>query len=269
MKSQILIITDLDGSLLHPVTYSFAEAKSTLELIKKREIPLVISSSKTKTEIEYYNRKLENDAPFVSENGGGIFVPKDYFPFNIDGIEHGKYKEIIIGSPYSEIRNAFLQIKNESGMNATGFGDMDVDELMVVTGLTRKEAILAKARDFDEPFIFKGTENQKQEFFKVIKNKGFYWTEGGFCHILGNHDKGKAAKTLIGFYNKIFEHVITIAIGDSLNDIPLLEAADYPVLIPKENGNYVSVPDLPGLIKAGVAGSAGWDEAVGGILRRI
>jgi len=34
-------------------------------------------------EIEYYRKKLDNNHPFISENGGGIFIPKGYFPFDL------------------------------------------------------------------------------------------------------------------------------------------------------------------------------------------
>ena len=76
---QLLIFSDLDGTLLDYSTYSFEMALSSIQLLKEKEIPLVISSSKTKKEIEYYRRKLSNNHPFISENGGGIFIPKDYF----------------------------------------------------------------------------------------------------------------------------------------------------------------------------------------------
>ena len=57
MKRKIVIITDLDGSLLHPITYSFKEAVQTLDLIKRLEIPLILSSSKTREEIELYKKE--------------------------------------------------------------------------------------------------------------------------------------------------------------------------------------------------------------------
>ena len=43
---------------------------------------------------------------------------------------------------------------NGLGINVQGFGDMSVDEVAALTGLTRDEAKLAKNREFTEPFIF-------------------------------------------------------------------------------------------------------------------
>jgi len=71
--AKIIVFTDLDGTLLHPRTYSFEAAMPALKLIKEKDIPLILCSSKTRAEIEVYRKKLDNQHPFVSENGGGIF----------------------------------------------------------------------------------------------------------------------------------------------------------------------------------------------------
>jgi len=73
MMAKTIIFTDLDGTLLHPQTYSFDAAMPALKLIKEKDIPLILCSSKTRAEIEVYRKKLDNQHPFVSENGGGIF----------------------------------------------------------------------------------------------------------------------------------------------------------------------------------------------------
>jgi mannosyl-3-phosphoglycerate phosphatase len=90
MKKPI-IFTDLDGTLLDYSTYSFEKALPALQLLKEKDIPLIICSSKTKKEIEYYRKKLDNHHSFISENGGGIFIPKGYFGFT--------------PSPYSPLSN--------------------------------------------------------------------------------------------------------------------------------------------------------------------
>ncbi|HLF86164.1 MAG TPA: HAD hydrolase family protein, partial [Nitrospiria bacterium] len=78
-------MTDLDGTLLHPKTYSFDAARPALTLIKERRIPLILCSSKTRGEIELYRKWLGNQHPFISENGGGIFIPRGYFESTIKG----------------------------------------------------------------------------------------------------------------------------------------------------------------------------------------
>lgn len=268
-KGQIVVITDLDGSLLDASTYSFDEALPALNLINERNIPLILSSSKTRVEIELYRKKLDNYHPFVSENGGGIFVPDNYFPFNIDGDKKENYTVINFGTPYSEVRKVFNDIKSLENSNAMGFGDYTVKEVSGLANMTTEEAYLSKEREYDEPFLFYGEEIDKRRFLKNIEERGFNWTEGRFLHILGDHDKGKAAKVLIEFYKKVFGNVSSIGLGDSLNDFPFLAEVDYPVLIPKEDGRYVSGIDLPDLIMAEAPGPNGWNKAVNKILENI
>jgi mannosyl-3-phosphoglycerate phosphatase len=40
---KIVVFTDLDGTLLDYYTYSFEKAMPALQLLKEREIPLIIS----------------------------------------------------------------------------------------------------------------------------------------------------------------------------------------------------------------------------------
>jgi len=74
-----IIFSDLDGTLLNQDTYSFNEGQKALKLLKKYNIPLIFATSKTRAEIEFWRKKIGNNDPFISENGGGIFIPKmDY-----------------------------------------------------------------------------------------------------------------------------------------------------------------------------------------------
>src|SRR4030067_2997947 len=111
---KLVIFTDLDGCLLDSKPYSFEPAQAALRLIKQKKIPLVLVSSKTRVEMEEYRRRLKNDHPFVSENGGAIFIPKDYFSFQFS-IEKksGKYFVLELGTFYPQIIRALEFINKE------------------------------------------------------------------------------------------------------------------------------------------------------------
>ncbi len=270
--AKIIIITDLDGTLLHPKTYSFEAARPALDLIKERKIPLILCSSKTKAEIEVYRKRLNNKHPFISENGGGIFIPDGYFPFPIDAEIKDGYRIIVLGKPYSEIRNAFIEIRQRLGIKAKGFGDMTAEEIAVLANLPLTEAALAKERDFDEPFIFEvdaNNESKIEGFLKAIEDSGLHWTQGRFYHILGDNDKGKAVKILKGFYEKAYGRIATIGLGNMFNDLPLLKEVDYPVLVQNEGGSYDERVNLPNLIRADGIGPEGWNKAVLRLINEI
>ena len=109
-----IVYTDLDGTLLDHDTYSFEESKPGLELLKKLEVPIIFCTSKTRFEIEEYREKLGNSHPFISENGGGIFIPKNYFSFdfNYDDIIDN-YKTIILGEKFDNLMKVLDTLKKE------------------------------------------------------------------------------------------------------------------------------------------------------------
>lgn len=267
MPEPLVIFTDLDGTLLDNMTYSFEKALPALGLLKRKNIPLVICSSKTRREIEHYRKKLENSHPFISENGGGIFIPKGYFSFSAaeftSGIETPEIYEVIrLGAEYTDLRKVVNALRSE-GFDIKGFGDMSAEEIAVVTGLDIFEAEMAKERDFDEPFIAGGGNGEKiAAMLNSIKEKGFNYTQGRFYHILGNSDKGKAVSILIELYRKEAGEIMSAALGDSPNDLPMLEKVDHPVVVKKPDGSYDPRINIPKLIRADGVGPEGWNKAV-------
>ena len=259
-QKQIIIVTDLDGTLLDSKTYSFEEARPALELIKKNHVPLVLCSSKTRAELELWRDRLENRHPFIVENGGGIFIPEDYFPFPVEGETRKGYRVISLGSPYVGIREQFVRLRNELRIPVTGFGDMTPAEVSELTGLSLDEAVLAKQREYGEPFVFPGAADERM--LQAIEASGLRWTQGRLFHLMGNHHKGKAVALLRTLFERAKGPLITAGLGDSLNDLPFLLAVDHPVLVRRENGSLDPRITIPGLYCTQKIGPAGWNEAV-------
>jgi len=76
-----LIFTDLDGTLLDHDTYGWEEALPALDLCRRLGVPVILVSSKTRAEMDVLQNRLGLSAPFISENGGGIFFPKAILNF--------------------------------------------------------------------------------------------------------------------------------------------------------------------------------------------
>jgi mannosyl-3-phosphoglycerate phosphatase len=263
---QIVIFTDLDGTLLDPKTYSFDEARLALDEIRRRRIPLVLCSSKTRAEMEVCRKRLDNSDPFVVENGAATFVPAGYFKHPTGGVVRGDYVVTAFGTPYPAVREEFVRLRNNMHVAVKGFGDMTVEEIASLTGLSLDEADLARTREYDEPFIFQ--HRPEERFLRAIEEAGLHWTRGKLYHIMGDHDKGKAVRMLKRWYERERGKLVTIGLGDGFNDLPLLAAVDHPVLIPKEDGSYDSRVDVAGLIKAKGIGPEGWNRAVQDLLNR-
>lgn len=231
-----LIITDLDGTLLDPGSYSWEAAREALDLIQARRIPLILASSKTRTEIERLRVQLKHEDPFIVENGGALFIPKGLFVFPLDGATlRGPYQIVEIGSPYARLRTALKELEQETGVSVRGFGDMSPDEIAELSGLSLGQATLAKQREYDEPFLVIGGDNHLDAFVRKARSRGLTYTRGGrFHHLLGPSDKGRACRYIIDCYRRAAgpqATLTTVALGDALNDRPMLDIVDRPILI--------------------------------------
>lgn len=268
-----VVFTDLDGSLLDAATYSYDAADRALSRIAETRTALVLVSSKTRVEMEPLRSRLRLQEPFVVENGGAVFIPKGYFPFPVEGsVLRGDYQVVEIGTPYAGLRAALKDIAQGLSCRLLGFGDMTVEEVAKSTSLSPADARLAKQREFDEPFVVADNDLTLEELRPQVEARGLRCTKGGrFYHLLGANDKGTASLRLIESYRRMARErghtLMTIGIGDSLNDLPMLQVVDRPVLVQKPDGSHDPKIDLPNLIRAPGIGPVGWNRAVLDLLR--
>jgi mannosyl-3-phosphoglycerate phosphatase len=230
LKTKIVIFADLDGTILDD-NYSYKEVQPVLRKLVSMDVSIVIDSSKTRAEIEYYLKKLRLNEPFIVENGSAIFIPKGYFSFPYEFVKETQlYQVIELGVNYSSIRNKLEIVRKKSKATIIGFGDMTVKEVAIDAGLSIDLAILSKKREYDEPFkIVAGCE---AEVLLAIEKEQLCYTRGGrYFHLLGKTDKGNALVHLKQLYLKKFQHIVTIGIGDGPNDKTMLKLVDNPIWI--------------------------------------
>lgn len=263
-----IVFTDLDGTLLDHSTYSYSEAEKALSSLREKGIHLILCSSKSRDEIKIYRDKLSNHEPFISENGGAIYIPEKYgLKCDFDKTDNG-FLVIEIGSEYKILKNAFEEIKRKTGINAKSIVEFTVDEIVKLTGLNSEEASLAQKKEYSLPFIIDGSEEDVKNIQDEIRLAGFNYTEGArFAYLMGENDKGKAVNILIDIYRENYPDtkILTVGLGDSLNDLPMLEAVDKKFLVKKELGNYEERIKVDDLTYADGIGPAGWNKAILGL----
>lgn len=268
-KINLLVFTDLDGALLDHDSYSYQEAKAGLECILCKQIPLIFATSKTRQEIEQLQTAMQIREPFISESGGAIFFPDGYRNFRIEaGFHLPPYTVIQLGATYSEIRRFFYSAKERFKLK--GFGDLSVAEIECLTGLSYEQASLAKQREFTEPFLI-DDEAKIDEIAPIAASRGFKVAFGGrFFHLMGiRQDKGHAVRQCAQIFAKNARTgMVTIGLGDSANDLPMLRSVDIPILLPHDDGTYDNI-DLINLVKARHPGSRGWSDSIMDALRRF
>lgn len=258
-KSSLIVVTDLDGTLLDHHDYSFDAAKPALKMLVDNNIPLILNSSKTAGEIRQLRLQLNNLDPYVVENGAGIYLHDD----NGD-------KQIDFGLKRESILLVLNTLRKEKGYQFTGFNDMSVAELMNATGLALEQAELAKERAYSEPLSWQGDEQSLADFMKLLEQHELTATQGGrFLSISGKVDKGQALNWLKKFYQKEDGgQPYVIALGDSPNDEHMLNLADQAIVVRSP------VNDLPIIKKDNVIiteqdGPEGWNNTVLSLLEKL
>jgi len=265
-QPQTLIFTDLDGTLLDDQTYDFSPAIPALEIIHSRKIPLILVSSKTRVEIEFFREILSLDSPFIAENGGGIYfptsftLPKEYSYKKVDG-----FNALFIGRPIKEVLERSRKLKEN--FNFKGFSEMSVQEIASLTGLTLEHAVLASKREFDEPIMLKDPLDNEEIFCKKASDLGLDCVYGGrFIHLFLGGNKGRAVETVLEIYRQLRGPTFSIALGDSPNDISMLKVVDKAVLMQGRDGTHINGLAHPDLITLEGNGPEAWNKVMLSIL---
>ncbi len=268
MPARHLIFSDLDGTLLDPHTSSWAAAEEALQEIERRRVPLIFVTGKTRAELEILRQKLSNAHPFVTENGGGIFIPEGYFNLRLEGAQRvARYHCVSLGRPYAEVTAALEAIAAEVGADVVGFHQMSTREIAQNTGLGQRQAELARQRDFDEPFFFAGaSESVINKFAQAARNRGMEVTRAGqFWHLSAGHAENRAVPYLVKLYRTaVRSRLRSVALGHGSNHLSLLSVVDQAILLPKPDGSFDSgvLSRLPHVTRGTAPGPTGWNRAV-------
>lgn len=187
-ESRLVILTDLGGSLLDADTHEYGVARSALDSLHRRGIPVMFSTSKTVAEVEPLRQEMENVDPFMVENGGAVYVPEGYFPEVPEhSVQRDGYHVIELGISYPTLREGLRTIEQKLGIRLKGFGDMSLDEVVAITGLSPIQAMAAQKREYDEPFLV----NDPSKMFEIRHEAGqlgfLVALDGRFAHLCGWH----------------------------------------------------------------------------------
>jgi mannosyl-3-phosphoglycerate phosphatase len=259
MSPLTVVFTDLDGSLLDHDTYSYEAALPALERLHTLHVPVVFVTSKTFEEVVLLRNKIGNRSPFVVENGAAVFAPKGNPPLPSGRIQQREsYDMVELGIPYGQLTRALKGAARESGCRIRGFADMTASEISRDCDLTPEQAVLAKARQYDEPFkVLKGNP---ETLLRALEKRGLRLTRGGrFFHVTGHNGKADAVLLLIEAYRKIGP-IRSIGLGDGLNDTGFLNLVDYPVVLSSPFIDQIQKRVPRARIHA--EGPGGWNAAV-------
>lgn len=274
----LVVHTDLDATLLDHDTYSWKPAEEALSLLKEKNIPLILNSSKTLAEMKVISAELGlTTHPLVCENGSFIAFPNGGY-FTQSTIEN-HFTNIEKGDGYALChlgisRNQFLDEihllrENNSDYKFEGYADWDTETVSNHTGLPRSMAKRSQVRNGTEPVHWHGTDEAFQQFVQELASHKLKAVSGGrFTHISGLSDKATGLNELRRLYQAThkLKKMTTLALGDSSNDLGMLNAADIAIVIP----NHTPLSPLaPRVIHAKEQGPKGWNESMMAVLHTL
>lgn len=261
-----LIFTDLDDTLLDHYTSSFHPAARLLAGLSQRGIPVIFNSSKPFEEIIRIREKMANTDPFIVENGAAIYLPKTRFPRCPENCsEDGTYWYYSNVRPREHWLTLMHGFDSEFSSLYSCMSEMSLEEIEEFTGLSSEDAFYASKRQFSEALYWHGREEDKQLFIQTIEGWGGYVLQGGrFLHVGDRTSKGSAMQWLFRCYEHHFpaRQFQTYALGDSPNDLDMLEAADWAVVVASPGHPAPKLDRTKQVVYTKKNGPEGWAESL-------
>ena len=260
-NSKYWIVTDLDGTLLDE-NYDITPARKTLNLLAELGIPVIPCTSKTASEVRYFRNENGLLDPFIVENGAAVYGCNE---------NNSSEWELVLGKSYKELRIVLQNISKLVNYHLTPLNDLNQKQIFELTGLSDQAIIRALDRQWSVPFL-----NPPEHIFEKVKllcqSHNVHVFKGNrMSHLLSNTShKGEAVNKLKDYLKN--RDVKIIALGDSQNDVPLLEYADIAIVIPGINGPNKFLQngiDNGRFILANAPHSHGWANSVQDVINNI
>ncbi len=259
----LVIFTDLDGTLLEEDGSLSEDARTAVDALTERGVPVVPLTSKTRLELERWIAALDAGGAGSFENGAGILSASVSKTEDREILGKGKREAAILPAavPVRELRRVLDKLRGETGFALLSLEEIPDAEAALLTGLRAGGGELARAREreFDLPFIAPAEASAALSSSPSLP-PGIRLTRGGrFWHLSGLHDKGDALRLLVARLGG----GPTIGLGDAPNDAAFLRIVDHPVLVPGKTGVDETLrAALPDAAVAPAPAGAGWSAAV-------
>ena len=270
MTKNILIVTDLDGTLLNFKNFEYKSILPFINTLNSKGAEIVISSSKCYKEIIHINNGLNLISPFIVENGSAIYFPKKTFskkPKNSNIKDN--YWQLTLGITIEEISK---KIKNNIFKEYLKYvlflKNMTKLQQSYYTGLKSDSLDFTLHREYSEPLIWMGTNQALENFKKALNEEGMNINTGArLLYLTGLSSKGDALVELLSelknlkYFNNS-EEIISIACGDSRNDKSMLEISDYAVVIRLPDKKNIALRRTTNVFNSKKVAPIGWKETL-------
>ena len=261
----IVVFTDPD-TLRDERIPSLGATITALHGLADQSVAVVLWGNETRAEMELIQYNLCVRHPFVSEHGGGLFLPAGYLPEPPAGARaFAGYDVFDFGRSYHLVAAALHDVAKTLGIHVIGFSGMSVQDIASDCRLSLARARLAALREYDEPFrIMDANPAVQIRLFQALRRAGLRcFTHEGYCHVTGVTDPTKSVRTLTSLYRQVFQEVVTVGLARDPGEIRLLQAVDIPVVVQSDFVDAASLlRKVPTARLINGCGPFGWGEAI-------
>ena len=264
---RLVVVTDIDGSLLAPGSRSLPHERAALDFLAARGVPLVVNSSRTRVEIERLRQSLHLLTPFISEHGSALFVPDGTLPFLPEGTRPAVGGRVIeFGRRYHDVVDLLALTSRDTGIEVVPFAQLTIEEVARELDVAVVEAQLIKLREYTELFrIVDETEATRSRLSKALRRRGLRcWPAGGHHLAVAAADRAASLRTLKTLWRQAWGDPVFIGFGDSEDDVAWLQHCDVAIIV---KNHRTGVPPrvfskLPTVHVTRWPGRHGWSAAV-------
>lgn len=258
----LVLFSDLDGTLIDHHTYGTRASERAVRLLADRSVPLVFCSSKTFAEQSNLQDQLGMRQPFIFENGSAVAIPGGFFSKKMYAPARRKAGYDIVVFAHADALSLGAALEEIGGLK--GYKRASDAELSVATGLNSDALLRARERWFTETLLSPLAGERLLEVENLLQPMGYSLSRGGrfFTVQSARVNKGKAVQWLMELFRQSYtQDPVFAAIGDSPNDVPMLEVVDVPFLVQRPDHSWAAV-EIPQMIRIDAIGPHGFDTAI-------
>tara|TARA_Y200000002_G_scaffold368945_1_gene362550 strand:+ start:511 stop:1359 length:849 start_codon:yes stop_codon:yes gene_type:complete len=261
----LVFFSDIDGTIINNNSFCYGNNIDVIKQLLEANHYVIFNSSKTFNEIDYMLKSENLSIPFICETGGGIYCPKDFFDSTQK--ERGGY-DIIFESVRQSSFNAQIKetLTKEFKNEIVFFDELSLKMRERFSGLSGDDLERASNRDFSLLFKWHTNNEELLKLKNILDDFNLTVIRGGrFFHICSGFNKYSAMQLIMSKINntnpeKLFK---TVGLGDSSNDIDMLNQTDYRCIVQSTN-NTLLIAGLSNknFILSSTPAPEGWQECV-------
>ena len=206
-------------------------------------VPLVWVTNRSRGQADELRRKFGHNHPFIAEGGCGVYLPEDYFHLRASKtLRLGRFLCIPVADIQPAASKALESLGEEAGISIVALRSLPPRQFAQNSGLSAREAELARQRDFDELFFFAGASEEDVARFLVHArgNKVEVRRRGALWSLAVGSSLSQCLSQLSRLSDRAVRgHVVTFGLGTSEGSDELFAACDRGVVL-RQPGDQVS-----------------------------